>query len=623
MGNGTRALPRGTVTAMFTDIVDSTKLKPMMGGGTDARRDREFRSTIKQPHDKVVCDLVSRHDGQKVKSTGDGFLFTFADAAEALLCALAIQGALRARPIVTPVGPLQLRIGIHTGHVDGIGEDYTATTVDKAKRVQTHAGPGEVLVSAETRILIGDLRKVSFQSLTDIDLKGLGTTTLFRALAPPADSTTGADTVEWENPYDFARIATATTYKGRATEMEELLDSIETATHAAIFGLQRMGKTSLIRQGLRAELDGRPTLRDRVLLATIDMQRLGGDQVKYRDFVTAIVEAIIGQLTALSVGREVQNLRTYMRDLLTNRGDRTEFFAAIAHLLSELARLAKRRIVLFIDEFSEIRKVIERNKAALRNNPGRTANLLPHDMYIDVPFVHHLSSLLKDESLKEKITFIVLVRPFIAEYDEREDLQLFKLMNSITLRRLDDEPARELITKPLESHVSYDDDAVEHLLHITAGHPYLLQFILNTVINKIRRTERRTVMLDDVKAVQERMVSNGPAFDAQFEVLISDYSVDEIMHPKETLLGKGMLALISKFGQEHEGWVSAPEIFERFAKYKIPEEKTSSLLSQLTRTQILEEGAVDEIMQYRLSIPLLQERFVRQNLYRKYFRLAN
>jgi len=40
--------------------------------------------------------------------------------------------------------------------------------------------------------------------------------------------------------------------------------------------------------------------------------------------------------------------------------------------------------------------------------------------------------LLRDQELKKKFTLIVLVRPFMSEYDEREDLQLLKLMKPIT-----------------------------------------------------------------------------------------------------------------------------------------------------------------------------------------------
>jgi hypothetical protein len=241
-------------------------------------------------------------------------------------------------------------------------------------------------------------------------------------------------------------------------------------------------------------------------------------------------------------------------------------------------------------------------------------------MYIDVPFIHHLSSLLKDEGLKRQITFVVLVRPFLAEYDEREGLQILKLMKPITLSHLDEASAKELITRPLESFISYEADVVDYLYTLTAGHPYLLQFILKLIVDKIKRIGRDTITLADVKWVQERMVSDGPAYDAQFAVLVSDYSVDEITHPKESQLGKGLLALVSKLGQRQEGWVDSTQIFTKFADYKVPEEKTASILSQLTRTQILEEGVEDDRLRYRLSIPLVQERFVRQNMYMKYFR---
>jgi hypothetical protein len=241
-------------------------------------------------------------------------------------------------------------------------------------------------------------------------------------------------------------------------------------------------------------------------------------------------------------------------------------------------------------------------------------------MYIDLPFMHHLSSLLRDDAVKRQLTFVVLVRPFLAEYDEREDLQLLKLMKPITLRYLEATAARELITEPLQSCLSFEEGAVDYLVTLTAGHPYLLQFILKLIVDKLKRTGRQVLSLADVKWVEERMISDGPAFDAQFAVLISDYSIDEVTHPKEAQLGKGLLALVSKFGTQNDGWVFGSQIFDTFSRYKIPEEKTASLLSQLTRTCILEEGSADDQLQYRVSIPLARERFVRQNLYLKYFR---
>ena len=631
MTEGTSMRHRGTIlTAMFTDIVDSTRLKNEMPADTAVGRDEAYRLTIKEPHDERILRVVKSKGGVAVQSSGDGYLFTFDDVEQAVLCGLDIQDSLRSAPIQTPIGPLQIRIGIHTG-VSHTGGNVGGAAIDKASRVQTHGEPGAVFISHETHVLVAQLRNVRFEETPSVNLKGLGQQSLFRASRVAAGSECNpplaqrlARLAELQNPYDFATVANYKTFKGRRQEMEELLTSIETGTHSAIFGLQRMGKTSLIEQGLKAELETRPSLRNSVLVVKIDMQRLGGAQVTYKDFVHAIFEAIVEQLNAIGVGREVPNLRNLTRELLTpsryQRGDRAEFFSVFAKVLAGLATASRRRLVVFIDEFSEIRKVIERNKEVLQKNPSRVGNLLPHDMYIDVPFIHHMSSLLKDAELRPLMTFIVLVRPFIAEYDEREGLQLLKLMKPIMLRHLDETAAKELITAPVESYIEYEDGAVDYLFRLTDGHPYLLQFMLKLVVDRMKRDARPTITKADISWLRERMISEGPAYDAQFAVLISDYSVDEITHAKEAHLGKGLLALVSQLGQPHEGWVPSGDIYDALHQHQVPEEKTASLLSQLTRTCILEEGNFDGGLQYRLAVPLVQERFVKQNLYRRYFR---
>jgi hypothetical protein len=440
--------------------------------------------------------------------------------------------------------------------------------------------------------------------------------------APPPHEPEGG---ELPNPYEFAASATKQTFKGRGEELAELLDSIQSGTHTAIFGLQRMGKTSLIEEGLEEALEQNPRLAKGVLLVRIDLQRMVGDQVKYRDLLHTIIEAITERLSTLGIGRALQDLRGMTHELFAAnrfpRGDRTQFFAMVAKLLRGFATAAHRRIVLFIDEFSEVRKLIDRNRVATQQNPHRAASVLPQDMYVDVPFIHHLGSLLKDRQLQGMFTLIVVVRPFMAEYDDREELQILKLMKPITLYYLDDPAARALICEPLAGRVSFEAGVPDDLDHLTAGHPYLLQFMLKMLVDKIKREARRVVTREDVRWIEKRMVTEGPAYDALFEVLISDYSVAEIMHPKEGLLGKGALALVGKIGEERpERWVCEEEILDALAQRKVPAEKSSSLLSQLTRTKILEERNADGKLCYRIAVPLLHTRFVEQNMYLKYFR---
>jgi class 3 adenylate cyclase len=208
----------GLITAMFTDIVGSTELKGAMPADTARGRDAQYRSSVKEPHDSMVLEHICGGGGHRVKSTGDGFLFTFGDVDDAVLCALAVQDCLKAQPIQTPIGPLRIRIGIHTGPADPSDVEFTAATVDKAARVQAQAGPGEVLVSKETHALI-QLKNVGFDAI-DADLRGLGTDTLYRASRSRSVEPHGAHQPETaladlENPYDFATTANQRTFKGR------------------------------------------------------------------------------------------------------------------------------------------------------------------------------------------------------------------------------------------------------------------------------------------------------------------------------------------------------------------------------------------------------------------------
>src|SRR5216110_3964380 len=168
-----KSTPRGVVTVMFTDIVDSSRLKSAMAGESSAARDANYHSQIKGPHDQLVLRCVAESGGHKVNSTGDGYCCTFADAEAAVQCALRLQNALNESPIEAPGGPLKLRIGLHTGHAEPLGGEYASSTLDVASRVQSRASGGEILVTRETQILVNRrLRGVRFVEAGSCDLKG-------------------------------------------------------------------------------------------------------------------------------------------------------------------------------------------------------------------------------------------------------------------------------------------------------------------------------------------------------------------------------------------------------------------------------------------------------------------
>jgi class 3 adenylate cyclase len=108
---------------------------------------------------------LSRFDGREVKTTGDGFLATFAAPSRAVACACAVRDA------VHQVG-LDVRVGLHTGECEIFGEDVGGVAVHTGARVAALAGPGEVLVSSTVKDLVAGSR-IEFADRGIHELKGV------------------------------------------------------------------------------------------------------------------------------------------------------------------------------------------------------------------------------------------------------------------------------------------------------------------------------------------------------------------------------------------------------------------------------------------------------------------
>lgn len=171
-------LTGGTITMMFTDIVDSTRIKAQMG-------DQPFFDKVLQPHNVLIREILSKHNGRELKTIGDAFLAAFAVAPEAVACACEIQQRLSASPIPTEMGPLKIRIGLHTGapkvYRDPVSQriDLSGTDVDKAARVEGLARGEQVFISDETRALA---KPKDFHDWGMWALKGLGRHRVFEVL---------------------------------------------------------------------------------------------------------------------------------------------------------------------------------------------------------------------------------------------------------------------------------------------------------------------------------------------------------------------------------------------------------------------------------------------------------
>ena len=174
---GTRSAPepdRVLATVMFTDLVCSTERAAELG---DAR----WRDILATHHQAVRREL-SRFRGREVKTLGDGFLVTFDGPARAVACGRAIiAGASE--------DGLEVRVGVHCGEIELIGEDVGGIAVHIAARIGAMAGPGEVLVSSTVKDLVAG-SDLQFEDRGSKALRGIeGDWRLFAA-TDPARSTT-------------------------------------------------------------------------------------------------------------------------------------------------------------------------------------------------------------------------------------------------------------------------------------------------------------------------------------------------------------------------------------------------------------------------------------------------
>jgi predicted ATPase len=132
-------LPSGTVTFLFTDVEGSTRLLHELGAEAYAEALAEHRALIRE-----AC---AAEGGVEVDTQGDAFFFAFPTAEGALAAASAFTEALAS-------GPIQVRVGLHTGTPLLAEDGYVGDDVHFAARVASSGHGGQVIVSAATAELV-------------------------------------------------------------------------------------------------------------------------------------------------------------------------------------------------------------------------------------------------------------------------------------------------------------------------------------------------------------------------------------------------------------------------------------------------------------------------------------
>ena len=133
------------VTILFTDVEQSTRRW---------EEDAETMDAALARHDAILRAEIARSHGAVAKFMGDGVLAVFDHPADAVTAAVNVQVALAAEQWSGK--PLRVRMGIHTGEVRVRGGDVFGPNVNLAARIQGAAHGGQILLSANTELLVRD-----------------------------------------------------------------------------------------------------------------------------------------------------------------------------------------------------------------------------------------------------------------------------------------------------------------------------------------------------------------------------------------------------------------------------------------------------------------------------------
>jgi predicted ATPase len=253
-------LPTGTVTFVFTDVEGSTKLLHSLG--TEAYADALTE------HRRVIREACAAQGGVEVDTQGDAFFFAFPTAPGAIAAAGSFTETLAS-------GPIQVRVGLHTGTPLLAEEGYVGGDVHRAARIAAAGHGGQVLVSSSTAPLI------------DIALLDLGEHRLKDLSAPERIHQLGeADFPALKSLYRTNLPVPATPFLGREQELAEVVELLaaDDARLLTLTGPGGTGKTRLALQAAGLASDAYPDgvwwiplapLRDPALVLATAAQTLG------------------------------------------------------------------------------------------------------------------------------------------------------------------------------------------------------------------------------------------------------------------------------------------------------------------------------------------------------------
>jgi predicted ATPase/class 3 adenylate cyclase len=285
--------PTGLVTCLFSDIEGSTRIELALGTGP-------YRD-LRERHRALLREAFRAHAGHEQSTEGDSFFVIFRRASDAVAAAADGQRSLAAETWPSDA-TVRVRMGLHTGEIESIGEDVVGYAINRTARITGVAHGGQVLLSDATRALVAEelpagtsLRDLGSHRLKDLREPERIAQLVIEGLPDTFPPLRSLDARPNNLPTQL------TTFVGRDKELAEAGDLLRSTRLLTLTGPGGTGKTRLSLQVAAAAADHFPdgvwfvaldAVRDPDLVAPTIARTLGIADNVTRTAVEMLAEAI-------------------------------------------------------------------------------------------------------------------------------------------------------------------------------------------------------------------------------------------------------------------------------------------------------------------------------------------
>jgi predicted ATPase/class 3 adenylate cyclase len=299
--------PSGTVTFLFTDVEQSTRLLAELGADAYGEALEEHVRRLREAF----------RAGYEVDTQGDALFYAFARADDAVRAAAEGQRALDGLPV-------HVRMGIHTGQPTIVGDRYVGLDVHRAARICAAAHGGQVVLSQTTL----DLADAETRDLGEHRLKDMRQSQrLHQLIAPGLETDFEPLRTLVNRPTNLP--AQSTPFVGRVAELKAVQELLadEAVRLVTLTGPGGTGKTRLAVQAAAEAVELFPNgvwlvpleaVHDPELLLPAIAQTLGLFESGERPLAAALREHLAGQhiLLVLDNFEQLIDAASIVSDLL-------------------------------------------------------------------------------------------------------------------------------------------------------------------------------------------------------------------------------------------------------------------------------------------------------------------